>query len=182
MKLTRLLEQTKTGSVAHVYGTVQPETVDNASYIKSAHDPVVITSLEGSPKFVFKNFVCIGHPIKDLKGGPESVLGKMDCGRCQLTSLEGGPKFLEAGRFDNNKLTSLHNIHKQLPSVGYSLSFIDNPIKSHVLGLLKIKGLEIVGLDNQELEAIINKHLPEGNIFDCQAELEDAGLEAYAQL
>lgn len=85
--------------------------------------------------------------------------------------------------FRGNNLTSLHNIHEELKNFEGIASFVDNPIKSHVLGLLKIKGLIGVKLDNKKLQEIINRHLKGNrNVFDCQEELEDAGLGAFAQL
>jgi hypothetical protein len=57
-----------------------------------------------------------------------------------------------------------------------------NPINECVLGLLKIKKLKKVEIDNKEVEAIINKYLPEGNIVECQSELIEAGFDEYAKL
>jgi len=62
------------------------------------------------------------------------------------------------------------------------MNFEDNPIKSSVLGLVKIKGLTNVIFDNKKLEKIMNKYLPLGDIFDCQEELIEAGLEEFAEL
>ena len=62
------------------------------------------------------------------------------------------------------------------------IDFSKNKISSHVLGLLKIKGLKHVKLSNKKVETIINKYLPEGDILECQSELMDAGLEEYAKL
>ena len=60
--------------------------------------------------------------------------------------------------------------------------FTNNPIESHVLGLLKIKGLQEVRLDDIQLTKIINKYLPLGDLLDCQEELIEAGYEEFAQL
>jgi hypothetical protein len=57
-----------------------------------------------------------------------------------------------------------------------------NPIKECILGLLKIKNLTNVTLDNKEVQDIINKYLPEGNIVECQSELIEAGFEEFAKL
>ena len=46
-----------------------------------------------------------------------------------------------------------------------------------------IDGLKFVGLDNEKVENIINKHLKgERDVFACQEELIEAGYEEYAQL
>jgi hypothetical protein len=58
----------------------------------------------------------------------------------------------------------------------------NNPILSNVLGLLKIEGLMVVYLLNKEVQAIINKYLPMGDIFKCQEELIEAGFEDYAKI
>ena len=66
----------------------------------------------------------------------------------------------------------------------------DNPIKSHILGLLLIKDLpEVACYDNDimyEPAQIINKYLKQPmskqRMFDCQEELIQAGFKEYAQL
>ena len=84
-----------------------------------------------------------------------------------------------------NKLTSLKDIHKHIKKIGRSAFFKDNDIQSHVLGLMLIKDLKKVQLDNKEVEAIINRHLAGGSMrsaMECQAELIQAGFEEYAKL
>jgi hypothetical protein len=52
-----------------------------------------------------------------------------------------------------------------------------------VLGLLLIDNLTQVILDNREVQGIINDYLATSrDVFDCQNELMDAGLDEYAQL
>jgi hypothetical protein len=62
----------------------------------------------------------------------------------------------------------------------------DNPITSHILGLLLIEGCEEFYMDRYPVRDIINKYLPnkEGRkgLMKCKAELVDAGYEEYAQL
>lgn len=82
----------------------------------------------------------------------------------------------------NRGLCSLHDIHQIFGEVDGSIFLSDNPIKSHVLGLLKIIKLRRVVMDNKVVQDILNKHLPEGDIFACQEELLDAGLDDYAKL
>ena len=60
-----------------------------------------------------------------------------------------------------------------------------NPIKSAVLGVLLIKGLKKIEIDNQNVQNILNKHLPSkgmASVLDAQEELVDAGLEDFAEL
>ena len=108
-----------------------------------------------------------------------------------LSTFENFPPVAKRIGCNRNKFESLHNIHKYIKemSVFSTLSFFENPIKSHVLGLLKIKNLKEVILygtgDDKKLmdvETIINKYLPEGDLLKCQEELIDAGLDDFAQL
>jgi hypothetical protein len=129
------------------------------------------------------DFSCYSNQLTSLTGAPASVTGDFHCYNNQLTSLTGAPTSV-TGHFDcqGNKLTSLKDIHKYIKSIAGDFYLADNPIKSHVLGLLKIKGLKSVELDNEEVEKILNKYLPEGDILDCQQELIEAGFDDYAQL
>ena len=163
-----------------------------------------LTSLEGCPQQVGKNFWCTGNQLISLKGAPQQVGGDFMCGNNKLTSLEGAPQHVGwgficdsnqltslkgapkhiGGSFwcDRNQLTSLEGIHEQILEINGHADFEKNPIKSHVLGLLLIKGLTSVKLDNDRLSVIINKYLPLGDIMACQNELIDAGLEDFAQI
>lgn len=147
-------------------------------------------SLEGGPAKISGNYYCDNNNLRDLKGAPKEITKEhnFNCSDNKLTSLEGIPETIGGVvNCANNELTSLKNIHLQLKELTgsdeRSINFFGNPIKSHVLGLLKIKGLKKVTLDNKKVEAIINKHLKgERDIFDCQEELEDAGYEEFAKL
>lgn len=161
-----------------------------------------LTSLEGSPGIVYGNFycyynnfssleggplgtvdfICYSSHLKSLKGAPHQVRN-FDVEDNELTSLDHAPKKVD-GDFNcrRNKLTSLHNIHKQISSIGGIFSAEYNPIKSDILGLLKIKNLICIHLDDDKIDGIINKYLPEGDLIACQQELIEAGLEEYAQL
>ena len=143
----------------------------------------VLTSLKGAPSSVGGNFYCNDNKLTSLKGAPSSVGGSLLCNNNELTSLDGGPSSV-GGNFycSNNKLTSLSSIHKIIKEVDGLMSFDKNPIKSSVLGLVKIKRLTEVIFDNKKLEKIMNKYLPLGDIFDCQEELIEAGLEEFAEL
>lgn len=128
---------------------------------------------------------------------PKVIHGSILAHDNNLSTFKNFPEILTGpdgeGIFDlsTNNFNSLKDIHKHIKEAR-ELMFVDNPIKSHVLGLLKINGLRQVTLthvvvrpDEKELarvEGIINDHLSEGDVFACQQELIDAGLEAFAQL
>ena len=142
-----------------------------------------LTSLEGSPLQIGGDFCCQDNQLVSLKWAPQHVDGDFWCNRNQLTSLEGSPKHV-GGNFlcYANKLTSLEGIHEQIVEINGEANFKQNPIKSHVLGLLLIKGLKSVKFDNKQLANVINKYLPLGDIMECQNELIDDGLEEFAQI
>lgn len=152
-----------------------------------------LTSLEGCPSLVIGDFTCYDNHLVSLKGGPAKVTGFYTCSRNYLKNLDGVASEIGEG-FDcsYNGLTSLHNIHKQIKFIGGSANFIRNPIKSHVLGLLLINGLDEVAFESfapwankprQQMNEIINKHLKNGrDVFACQEELIEAGFDEYAQL
>ncbi len=144
--------------------------------------------------------------VFSLVGCPEEV-GSIDVFGCDIVTLEGMPRRIRTtGVFDKcKKLRSLHNIHEHVDFVGNYLSFGEKTfIQSHVLGLLKIDGLRSVwpstnftvfplvgntgnrtpSPDDRMGDAfhIVNKYLPKGNIYDCQAELIEYNLKEYAQL
>lgn len=154
-----------------------------------------LVTLEGAPAKVNGTFDCSwNYRLTSLKGGPTEVDGKFDCNNCeQLTSLEGAPAIINGDFecYNNVNIKSLQNIHKQIKQINGEAAFQGCKIASHVLGLLKIKGLTKVTFstghykqeDLKKLEEIINKHLAgTRNVFTCLPELEAAGLEEYAQL
>ncbi len=143
-----------------------------------------LTSLVGAPSSVGESFSCHSNNLTSLEGAPSSVGGSFFCYNNKLTSLEGAPSSV-GGTFVcyNNKLTSLHNLHKQIKHIDGRADFDNNPIRSHILGLLLIAGLKYVELDHPGVQNIINKHLKAGrDIFACQEELIEAGFDEYAQL
>jgi hypothetical protein len=75
-------------------------------------------------------------------------------------------------------------VYKHITEIKGIFDASDNPIKSHVLGLLLIKGVTEVRLDNRHVEEIINRHLGKGRagMLMAQEELIEAGLEEFAQL
>ena len=115
----------------------------------------------------------------------QKLNGNFDCSECgDLKSLEGAPDSVTGNFYCHHctKLSSLEGIGvKYLKQINGKIDLEDCPIKSHVLGLLKVKDLKEVKMDNKEVEEIINRHLRSRNINKCRAELKDAGLEEFAQ-
>lgn len=145
------------------------------------------------------SFAIGDNDLVTLEGCPRFVKGDFYAGNNQLTSLEYAPENIDGrAHFTNNPINSLHNIHKHMKTINGSIKFADLqsgtcPIKSHVLGLLLIRGLRravlSTGFENEKLkvvEDIINKYLPNdkgrASLIDCQNELIEAGFEEFAQL
>ena len=133
------------------------------------------------PKKIGGMFSCRNNKLTNLKGGPDMVLQKYTAADNQISSLEGMPS--KVGVFDlrDNKLTSLEGIHKIIKSAD-AIILTKNPIKSHILGLLKIKSLQWVKFDDETVENIMNEGLKSGDILKAQQELIDAGFEEMAKL
>jgi hypothetical protein len=87
-----------------------------------------LSTLEGSPKEVGRNFICACSKLTTLLGSPKKVGGNFDCSSNNLTTLEGSPESV-AGYFDcsYNKLTTLDGVTK---SIGLSLYCYNNPLTS----------------------------------------------------
>ena len=144
-----------------------------------------LTSLEGAPSHVCGDFSCSNNELASLADAPSRVDGHFDCSDNKLTSLAGAPSHLDGDFYCyNNKLTSLKDVHKHITEIKGIFYAFKNPINSHVLGLLLIKGVTEVKLDNGQIEEILNKHLGKGRagMLMAQEELIDAGLEEFAQL
>ena len=125
---------------------------------------ILLTSLEGAPSHVDGNFYCNYDQLMSLEGAPSHVDGNFCCYSNQLTSLEG--------------------IHKQIKTIAGAFFATYNPIKSHVLGLMLINGITKIGLDNKQVEEILNRHLGKGRagMLEAQEELIEVELEEFAQL
>ena len=178
MKLKELFEA-KERSILSVMGKQEDPYPRNFSCFNNN-----LTSLEGAPSVVKGNFSCFNNNLTSLEGAPSAVKGDFYCSYNNLTSLEGAPSVVK-GVFScsNNKLTSLAGIHKIIKEIHGAAYFRSNPIKSSVLGLMRIKGLTKVFLDNKQVMGILNKYLKgDRDIIKCQSELLDAGLEEFAKL
>ena len=146
-----------------------------------------LTSLKGCPSIIHGMFNCEDNELTSLKYGPKIIDDLFNCAGNKLTSLEHCPKEVGCDFVcSSNNITSLKDIHKQLHKMKGVFDANDNPITSHVLGVLLIEGCRRIEIDNKEVEAIINSYLPnkEGRkgLMKCKAELVDAGYEAFAQI
>jgi hypothetical protein len=164
-----------------------------------------LVTLEGAPRHIKGSFMCDYNELPSLKGGPIEVAGNYGCsynrltslvgcaqtikknliaGNNQyLTSLEGGPRSVDSGVFLEfcERLTSLQNVHLHLPEAR-TIFLSKVPITGPLLGLLRVKGLRWVELDDHKLMSILSKYLPEGNPLTCAMELIKAGYEEHARL
>ena len=133
------------------------------------------------------DFDCSDIHLISLEFAPQSVEGYFDCSRTNITSLEFAPKFV--GGFFNcssTKITSLKGIGKNyLKEVKDYIGFLScRELKSNMLGLLLVKGLQEIEFNiKEEIEKIFNRHLTgERDILDCQEELITKGFKEYAKL
>ena len=180
------------GSPTHVHGSFAcygnvlksleggPTTV-GTKYIASNNQ---LATLKGSPESIGGHFIVANNPLETLKGATEWVGENFDCRHCTLDSLEGAPSFIGQNCIvTDNRLKTLHSIHKQIKHIGNDFNAVNNFIRSNVLGLMLIDGLRSVFLDIKPVQNIINKHLKgDRDVFACQEELIEAGFEEYAQL
>jgi hypothetical protein len=139
--------------------------------------------------------VCRAQKLTSLEYGPRLLAqhpgssGSYICDNNELTSLEHVSREMP-GFFScyENQLTSLKDIHKHIIKMNGEFNAGRNPIKSHVLGVLLIDGCKRLYLADSimRVQDIINKYLPnkEGRkgLMKCKAELVDAGFEAFAQI
>jgi hypothetical protein len=133
------------------------------------------------------DFICANKGLTSLIGAPTTVNSTFNCTNNYLKTLEGAPSSVGANfSCFNNKLESLKDIHKILTKMNGCFYADNNPIKSHVLGLLLIPGCDSMTIDNADVEDILNEFLPNTRghkgLLACQSELLDANLEEFAQL
>ena len=164
-----------------------------------------LTSLEGSPKELKGYMYVYENKLRNLIGAPRKISFAANfisptekisfaAGDNDLVSLEGIPEDVEGimSFADCKQLKSLEKIGTYVKRCE-KFNFSGCPIESNVLGLLKIHNLKNVIFVREDerdysknkvllqVEKIINKYLPNGNIFDCQSELIDAGLGEFAK-
>ena len=203
--VTSLIGSPRSVEGYYVCGRLNPiKTLEGCpEYIGGSFDcaQLQLTSLEQGPKEINTRnasgfgYECFINKLSSLKGIPKNIM-RLNASENLINTLEDFPERIEKDCIiNNNKLTNLKNIHKHIKHIGGRLVIAENPIKSHILGLLKIEGLQDVSAFREfhtpkELMhsplviavAIINKHLKDRDILACQQELIDAGLEEFAQL
>ena len=131
------------------------------------------------------DFYCSYNELTSLTGAPSHVGGHFYCYYNELASLAGAPSHVGSAFYCyNNELASLKDVYKHVTEIKGIFYAVNNPIKSHVLGLLLIKGVTEVRLDNRQVGEILNRHLGKGRagMLMAQEELIEAGLEEYAKL
>ena len=152
-----------------------------------------LRSLKGGPEEVANNYDCSHNYLRNFVGAPERLSKKGVFFGTQniLDSLEGVPRVAFEVSLVLCEIKSLAGIHRMFDH----LEMIDvsgNTIHECVLGLLLVPGL-FSALYTQgtptvnNVFKIVNEHLrssPFGNrrVLECQNELLDAGLEAFAKL
>ena len=159
-----------------------PSQVDSDFYANDCN----LTTLEGGPSKINGDYMVYENKLQSLKGAPQNIVHNLNCSGNSLTSLEGAPQEMENFSCNRNKLTSLKGVHKIIKKMNGVFSASTNPITSHVLGILLIKGCRGIELDNQKVVKIVNKYLPNNDgmvaVLKCQEELFAADLDEYAQL
>lgn len=143
-----------------------------------------LNTLEGGPTKVGFSYACDTNLLKSLVGAPKEIRHNFGASGNQLESLEGVPRRVGGNlTLYRNKFKSLKGIHKHIDYIGGYLDCSENALESHVLGVLRIEGLNEFLIDNDDIQNIINKHLEgDKDIFACQEELIAAGFEEFAQL
>ena len=133
--------------------------------------------------------------LMSLKGCPEKIHLNIIVERCEnLRSLEYAPmEVVSSAYFFDTNIQSLAGIGKNyLRKIGKYL-YLPDSIKSNILGLFLIKGVDTIHFDdnneyenNKPLHEVINifyrvRRDGEG-LLECKEELMNAGLKEYAKL
>lgn len=122
---------------------------------------------------------------------PYTPIKKCAISRTRLTSLEDFNLYCNVLHLhENMMLTSLTNVHKQLSSIIEEIELNHQPIRSNILGLLKMKNLQGILVSEPVNDVIatkpfgiVNNHLHlDKDIMECREELIANGLKEYAKL
>jgi len=128
------------------------------------------------------NFDCSESQLTSLKGCPYHVGRGFNCYGTKITSLEYAPQYI-GSRFVcfETRITSLTGIDKIVKHIGGTVWY--NEKSTHILGLLLIKGITRIDIDNGgPIDEIMNKYVGTGDILSAQDELIDAGFTDQARL
>jgi hypothetical protein len=173
MKVKELFEE----EIKNTYGnvTLHPKDIKDGIIIHDYYNDTIngffdcgdigLKSLKHCPKIVKRGFYCGDNEITSLKYCPDEITdGNLMCYPGKISSLAGFGK-------------------EYCFKINGSLYLEKNPLSSNVLGLMKVKELKSIIIDNKEVEKIINKHLRSGKrISKCKEELIEAGLQEFAKL
>lgn len=148
----------------------------------------LLTSLKHCPVEVGDDLRCSYNELTSLEHCSSKVGGNFRCEHNKLTSLRFCPAEV-GGAFDcsNNELASLRDIHKQIKRIRGEFWCHDNPIKSHVLGLMLIDigGEIITHLGNgKDVDEILNRWKNQGRkgVIGAQRESLELGYKELAQV
>ena len=122
-----------------------------------------LTSLEGSPQSVGRDFDCYNNQLTHLEGGPRSVGGYFSCSNNQLTHLEGAPRSV-GGYFScsRNQLTHLEGTPR---SVGGYFNCSNNQLASLEGGPRSVGGY--FSCSNNQLTTLEGSPRSVGGDFYC---------------
>jgi hypothetical protein len=145
-----------------------------------------LTTLENCPMTVGGDFRVHNNDLDSLVGFPIHIGGCCDISyNIDLTSLAGINGLTVGENFDAQhleKLTTLKGIYKQIRSIKGDVDFQQCNIKSGILGIMMIDGVEHVKTGNYEADKIINEHLEgDRDPLAAQEELIDAGFVDLAR-
>lgn len=149
----------------------------------------MLESLQGCPNTVGGGFIVQRTSIKSFVGCPARVGTSTTLSSDLISSTEGLPLHVGGTLYLSAvpNIISFHNIHKHCKYIQNLLEIDATKVRSHVLGVLLIKGLRGLkhtwGNDGTDWRQIINSHLQKDrDIIACQHELIEAGYEEYARL
>ena len=190
MKIRQLVETSYGNVIDLSIGTLTilpsdlPDTVSDNFWC----DNNQLTSLKGSPSKVGGNFYCNNNRLTSLEGCPSQIGGDFYCSINKLTSLEGCPSQVGGNfYFQDNQVSSLHNVHKHISNIGGNFVCKNNPIQSHILGLMMIEiGGEITTKlgNGTDVDEILNRWKNQGRtgVLGAQRGLLALGYKELAQL
>lgn len=171
-----------------IYREVRQEGISEFQHVKIAGDTV---SFDGYGYAIYCYDYLGKPPFKFANEEFNSFAIYKNCET--LTELPDWiPPYIWSFQIGYANIHSLKGIEKIIKRCG-QMTFTDTPIKSHILGIAKIEGIDSVEFDfSKELTNIMNQHIHDPNpngsddfkidIFELQSDLIDAGFSEYAKL
>lgn len=182
--------------IEHLYESTVKSLI--GQYVEENDEPTLID--ENTPHKAWKSgFECTHEDIESLIGCPHEVKGDLDFTSNKIKNLAGISKTIRGNLWlSNNPIESLKDIAKNIKYIKGKVILRNCPVKSNILGLLKIDGLTGVLVNNNNPHdpdkklmravVIINKYLDRRTpndtqlLYECQDALIDAGLEDFAEM